>query len=175
MCSNRSKGKVFSIRGICLQLRLVRSHPVSREFSETLEESHSVYMKYLTVVHRDPPSQPTLRQFCRFLCDSPLNVSRSLVHRCLQIRCLRVESTECKALLDESYSLYRRYQITVHDDYDCGQETYTDFLISSPLNVHASLLPMNKGVNLRRNQRRLVVRTIRATDLFTSSIFWMER
>uniref|UniRef100_A0A914WND2 Arginyl-tRNA--protein transferase 1 n=1 Tax=Plectus sambesii TaxID=2011161 RepID=A0A914WND2_9BILA len=56
-----------------LEFRLVRSHPVSREFSRTLTESHATYAQYQTTVHGDPPSKPSLSQYRRFLCDSPLN------------------------------------------------------------------------------------------------------
>ena len=57
-----------------LEVRLVRSSPRSRLFEETVEESHQVYKKYQMVVHNDPESKVDMRQYTRFLVDSPLEV-----------------------------------------------------------------------------------------------------
>ncbi|RNA23215.1 arginyl-tRNA-- transferase 1-like isoform X2 [Brachionus plicatilis] len=55
-----------------LELRLVRSFPPSREFKESLDEEHKIYTKYQTKIHQDKPSECSMSQFKRFLCDSPL-------------------------------------------------------------------------------------------------------
>lgn len=55
-----------------LEIRLVRSFPPSNEFIKSLNEEHEVYTKYQTKIHKDKPSECSLSQFKRFLCDSPL-------------------------------------------------------------------------------------------------------
>ena len=57
------------------QIKLVRSSPKSEEFKKTFKESHSVYHKYQTTIHKDPPSKPNEGQFTRFLVDSPMEVN----------------------------------------------------------------------------------------------------
>ncbi|XP_052810981.1 arginyl-tRNA--protein transferase 1-like isoform X2 [Mya arenaria] len=58
-----------------LEIRLVRSHQQSKEFKQTLEESHSVYLKYQVSIHKDTPDKPSMKQYTRFLVDSPLQES----------------------------------------------------------------------------------------------------
>lgn len=58
-----------------LELRLVRSHPPSKEFSETLQESFEVYKKYQMAVHGDEEEEITMERYERFLVHSPLIVS----------------------------------------------------------------------------------------------------
>ncbi|KAL5010842.1 hypothetical protein ScPMuIL_013147 [Solemya velum] len=55
-----------------LEIKLVRSNPRSTEFDETFKASHSVYHKYQMQIHNDPPDKPKVKQFTRFLVDSPL-------------------------------------------------------------------------------------------------------
>ena len=55
-----------------LEIRLVRSFPPSNEFKMSLNEEHEVYTKYQTRIHKEKPSECSLPQFKRFLCDSPL-------------------------------------------------------------------------------------------------------
>ncbi|KAM8806335.1 arginyl-tRNA--protein transferase 1 [Eudromia elegans] len=55
-----------------LEVRVVRSSPPSSEFKATFQESYQVYKRYQMVIHKDPPDKPTINQFTRFLCDSPL-------------------------------------------------------------------------------------------------------
>ena len=55
-----------------LTIRLVRSHPPSPEFTETLKESYQVYRKYQMAIHKDPPSKCSMENYKRFLVDSPL-------------------------------------------------------------------------------------------------------
>ncbi|XP_075113634.1 arginyl-tRNA--protein transferase 1 isoform X4 [Leptodactylus fuscus] len=55
-----------------LEVKLVRSCPPSNQFKATFQESYQVYKRYQTTIHQDPPDKPTVSQFTRFLCDSPL-------------------------------------------------------------------------------------------------------
>lgn len=55
-----------------LEFRLVRSYPPSAEFTQTLNESHSVYKRYQMAIHHDDENECTLSQFKRFLCQSSL-------------------------------------------------------------------------------------------------------
>ncbi|XP_053926851.1 arginyl-tRNA--protein transferase 1 isoform X3 [Cuculus canorus] len=55
-----------------LEVRVVRSSPPSSQFKATFQESYQVYKRYQMVIHKDPPDKPTVHQFTRFLCDSPL-------------------------------------------------------------------------------------------------------
>ncbi|KAL4233849.1 Arginyl-tRNA--protein transferase 1 [Mactra antiquata] len=55
-----------------LEVRLVRSSPKSQLFEDTLKETHEVYHKYQVKIHGDAPDKPSMRQFTRFLIDSPL-------------------------------------------------------------------------------------------------------
>lgn len=55
-----------------LEVRLVRSSPRSQEFVDSLSESHSVYHRYQMCIHKDPEDKPSLKQYTRFLVDSPL-------------------------------------------------------------------------------------------------------
>uniref|UniRef100_A0A9L0K9C1 Arginyl-tRNA--protein transferase 1 n=1 Tax=Equus asinus TaxID=9793 RepID=A0A9L0K9C1_EQUAS len=55
-----------------LEVRVVRSSPPSSQFKATFQESYQVYKRYQMVIHKDPPDKPTVSQFTRFLCNSPL-------------------------------------------------------------------------------------------------------
>ncbi|XP_066285370.1 arginyl-tRNA--protein transferase 1-like isoform X2 [Branchiostoma lanceolatum] len=55
-----------------LEMRLVRSEPNSEEFSRTRMESFEVYKKYQIAIHKDEPDKCTMKQWTRFLVDSPL-------------------------------------------------------------------------------------------------------
>ncbi|XP_068113682.1 arginyl-tRNA--protein transferase 1 isoform X1 [Hyperolius riggenbachi] len=55
-----------------LVVRLVRSSPPSPQFKASFQESYQVYKRYQTIIHKDPPDKPSISQFTRFLCDSPL-------------------------------------------------------------------------------------------------------
>jgi len=55
-----------------LEVKLVESEPKSKMLIESLDESHSVYVKYQTTVHHDEPHEVNMAQFTRFLVDSPL-------------------------------------------------------------------------------------------------------
>ncbi|KAG8435623.1 hypothetical protein GDO86_013534 [Hymenochirus boettgeri] len=55
-----------------LEVRLVRSSPACSQFKASFQESYQVYKRYQTTIHQDPPDKPTISQFTRFLCNSPL-------------------------------------------------------------------------------------------------------
>jgi len=55
-----------------LEVRVVRSSPPSSQFKATFQESYQVYKRYQMIIHKDPPDKPTVSQFTRFLCSSPL-------------------------------------------------------------------------------------------------------
>lgn len=55
-----------------LEIRLVRSSPRSSEFNQHFDQCYSVYFKYQTITHNDPPSKPSPNQYTRFLVESPL-------------------------------------------------------------------------------------------------------
>ncbi|XP_037659898.1 arginyl-tRNA--protein transferase 1 isoform X4 [Choloepus didactylus] len=57
-----------------LEVRVVRSSPPSSQFKATFQESYQIYKRYQMVIHKDPPDKPTVSQFTRFLCSSPLEV-----------------------------------------------------------------------------------------------------
>ncbi|XP_073402698.1 arginyl-tRNA--protein transferase 1 isoform X1 [Dendrobates tinctorius] len=57
-----------------LEVKLVRSCPPSSLFKMTFQESYQVYKRYQMTIHQDPPDKPTVSQFTRFLCDSPLEL-----------------------------------------------------------------------------------------------------
>ncbi|XP_064320379.1 arginyl-tRNA--protein transferase 1 isoform X3 [Phalacrocorax carbo] len=60
-----------------LEVRVVRSSPPSSQFKATFQESYEVYKRYQMVIHKDPPDKPTINQFTRFLCDSPLEAENA--------------------------------------------------------------------------------------------------
>ena len=55
-----------------LTIKLVRSHPESKEFKDSYFDSYEIYKKYQMSVHKDPPDKCTIKGFKRFLVDSPL-------------------------------------------------------------------------------------------------------
>ncbi|XP_031244384.1 arginyl-tRNA--protein transferase 1 isoform X4 [Mastomys coucha] len=59
-----------------LEVRVVRSSPPSPQFKATFQESYQVYKRYQMIIHKDPPDKPTVSQFTRFLCNSPLEAER---------------------------------------------------------------------------------------------------
>lgn len=62
----RGQGKHF------LEVRLIRSSPVSPEFEATKDQAHNVYQRYQTMIHNDDLSDCDLTQFMEFLVKSPL-------------------------------------------------------------------------------------------------------
>nr|XP_045005450.1 arginyl-tRNA--protein transferase 1 isoform X4 [Jaculus jaculus] len=59
-----------------LEVRVVRSSPASPQFRATFQESYQLYKRYQMAIHKDPPDKPTVSQFTRFLCSSPLEPER---------------------------------------------------------------------------------------------------
>ncbi|KAH9507257.1 Arginyl-tRNA--protein transferase 1 [Bulinus truncatus] len=109
-----------------LELRLVRSNPPSESFLSTLEGSHSVYHKYQITVHKDLPSKPNMSQYQRFLCDSPLTIMLCRTDP---------ESHQIVITFQESFSLFRKYQMLIHKepDEECDMLGFRNFLVESPL------------------------------------------
>ncbi|XP_060588752.1 arginyl-tRNA--protein transferase 1-like [Ruditapes philippinarum] len=109
-----------------LEICLVRSSPKSQQFEDSLKETHKVYVRYQMAIHGDPEDKPNMRQFTRFLIDSPL-----------EIKLLRSypKCEEFKTSYDESYKVYKKYQMAIHKDKedDCSKSSYDDFLVHSPL------------------------------------------
>jgi len=56
-----------------LQVRMVRSQPKSEEFRRTKQVSFELYKKYQMVVHDDKEDEVTMKQWERFLVNSPLS------------------------------------------------------------------------------------------------------
>lgn len=56
------------------QVRLVRSHPKSDEFSSTCSESYKVYKKYQMCIHREGEDECGKGTYNDFLVASPLEV-----------------------------------------------------------------------------------------------------
>ena len=56
------------------EIRLVPANDANHAFSSTIDETLKVYQKYQQVIHNDTPDKCTMRQFKRFLCNSPLQL-----------------------------------------------------------------------------------------------------
>ncbi|EDW36025.1 GL17575 [Drosophila persimilis] len=85
-------------------------------------QEKTLYRKYQVVIPNDNPARLTLASMQRFLIKSPLKLS--LVH---------VYSEEFKRTLPESYALYRKYQIAIHNDLPKDRRAYQDHLQVSPM------------------------------------------
>ncbi|KMQ94602.1 arginyl-trna--protein transferase 1 [Lasius niger] len=107
-----------------LELRLVRTAPMSPEYLKTSKKSYEVYKKYQTTIHGDQAEKVTEQQYTRFLVKSPL-----------QMKLVRVMSDEFLSTFDESASLYKKYQMVIHNDppEECDQKSFFNFLVKSPL------------------------------------------
>ncbi|XP_011876560.1 PREDICTED: arginyl-tRNA--protein transferase 1 isoform X1 [Vollenhovia emeryi] len=55
-----------------LELRLVRTAPMSSEYVKTSKESYELYKKYQNTIHGQPTEKLTEQQYTRFLVKSPL-------------------------------------------------------------------------------------------------------
>ncbi|KAK3097690.1 hypothetical protein FSP39_012152 [Pinctada imbricata] len=122
------------------EIRLVRSSPRSQEFQESFKDAHKVYHSYQMQIHKDPPDKPSVKQYTRFLVDSPL-----------QIRLVRANprSDDFKKTFNESYKVFKAYQMSIHKEkeWDCGKSSYEEFLVEGPLQeLHKDGgLPMGYG------------------------------
>ena len=56
-----------------LTILLVKSSPKSEFFNATVAEEHLIYTAYQCNVHGDKPSECTMKQFSRFLVETPFN------------------------------------------------------------------------------------------------------
>ncbi|KYN00160.1 PREDICTED: arginyl-tRNA--protein transferase 1 isoform X3 [Cyphomyrmex costatus] len=107
-----------------LELRLVRTAPMSSEYRKTSKESYELYKKYQNTIHGVPPEKLTEQHYMRFLVKSPL-----------QMKLVRVMSDEFLNTLETSANLYKKYQMTIHGDTpeQCDQKAFYNFLVKSPL------------------------------------------
>ncbi|XP_029676857.1 arginyl-tRNA--protein transferase 1 isoform X3 [Formica exsecta] len=107
-----------------LELRLVRTAPMSPEYLKTSKKSYEVYKKYQMTIHGDQAEKITEQQYTRFLVKSPL-----------QMKLVRVMSDEFLSTFDASANLYKRYQMVIHNDTpeECNQKSFFNFLVKSPL------------------------------------------
>ncbi|XP_046752569.1 arginyl-tRNA--protein transferase 1 isoform X5 [Diprion similis] len=107
-----------------LELRLVRTSPMSSEYINTSEQSYELYKKYQMTIHKDRAEQVTQQQYTRFLVESPL-----------QIKLVSVSSEEFLDTFELSANLYKKYQMAVHKDSaeECDKQSFTEFLCKSPL------------------------------------------
>ncbi|XP_024889146.1 arginyl-tRNA--protein transferase 1 isoform X3 [Temnothorax curvispinosus] len=107
-----------------LELRLVRTAPISSEYLKTSKESYELYKKYQNTIHGVPAEKLTEQQYTRFLVKSPL-----------QMKLVRVMSDEFVNTLDTSASLYKKYQMAIHGDTpdQCDKKSFFSFLVRSPL------------------------------------------
>ncbi|EFN77973.1 arginyl-tRNA--protein transferase 1 isoform X1 [Harpegnathos saltator] len=107
-----------------LEMRLVRTAPMSSEYLKTSKKSFEVYKKYQTTIHGTPAEKVTEQQYTRFLVKSPL-----------QMRLVRVMSDEFLSTLGASASVYKKYQMAIHGDSpeECDRKSFVNFLVKSPL------------------------------------------
>ncbi|KAL2716097.1 arginyl-tRNA--protein transferase 1 isoform X1 [Vespula squamosa] len=107
-----------------LELKLVRTSPMSSGYLMTSKKSYEVYRKYQNTIHRIPTEKITEQQYTRFLVKSPL-----------QIKLVRVMTEEFFKSLDTSANLYKKYQMAIHGDEpkECNKKTFINFLVKSPL------------------------------------------
>jgi arginine-tRNA-protein transferase len=94
-----------------LELTLVRSWPASKEFHESLNEEHELYIKYQTMIHNDSLSECNMNQFKRFLCTSPL-LSRGYAGPLDKIDNKNLDQSICGDLGDLGYgSFHQQYRL----------------------------------------------------------------
>ncbi|XP_020290235.1 arginyl-tRNA--protein transferase 1 isoform X1 [Pseudomyrmex gracilis] len=107
-----------------LELKLVRTAPMSSEYQKTSKKSYEIYKKYQTTIHGVPAEKVTEQQYTRFLVKSPL-----------QMKLVRVMSDEFLSNFDVSANLYKKYQMAIHGDSpdECNQTSFYNFLVKSPL------------------------------------------
>ncbi|XP_036147593.1 arginyl-tRNA--protein transferase 1 isoform X3 [Monomorium pharaonis] len=107
-----------------LELRLVRTAPMSSEYLKTSKESYELYKKYQNMVHGVSFEKLTEQKYTRFLVKSPL-----------QTKLVRVMSDEFLTTLETSAKLYQKYQMAIHGDTpdQCNQSSFVNFLVRSPL------------------------------------------
>ncbi|EDX07883.1 Ate1 [Drosophila simulans] len=82
----------------------------------------ALYRKYQITVHNDNPARLTLASMQRFLVKSPL-----------KLRLIHVYDDEFRRTLPQSFALYKKYQISIHNDPPKNQDAYKDHLQATPL------------------------------------------
>ncbi|ALC41363.1 Ate1 [Drosophila busckii] len=86
------------------------------------DEVHALYRKYQILIHNDSPAGVTLAKMQRFLVKSPL-----------KLRLVHVDGEEFKRTLPQSYELYQKYQITIHNDPPKNRQAYMEHLQQTPM------------------------------------------
>ncbi|EDV98299.1 GH22745 [Drosophila grimshawi] len=102
-----------------LKIVLVAASDTQRTCTDAV---HALYRKYQLVIHNDNPARLTLASMKRFLVQSPL-----------KLRLVPVDGEEFRRTLPQSYELYRKYQIAIHNDPPKHQEAYQEHLQHSPM------------------------------------------
>ncbi|XP_012218425.2 arginyl-tRNA--protein transferase 1 isoform X1 [Linepithema humile] len=107
-----------------LEMKLVRTAPMSPEYQKISKKSYEVYKKYQTTIHGVPAEKVTEQQYTRFLVKSPL-----------QMKLVKVRSEEFLNTFDASANLYKKYQMAIHGDLpdQCDKKSFFNFLVKSPL------------------------------------------
>ncbi|KAL7738447.1 hypothetical protein ACLKA6_006755 [Drosophila palustris] len=102
-----------------LKIVLVAASDIQRSCTDAV---HALYRKYQIVIHNDNPARLTLASMQRFLVKSPLKLTLVPVH-----------GAEFERTLSQSYKLYEKYQIAIHNDPPKNQEAYKEHLKFSPM------------------------------------------
>ncbi|XP_076373979.1 arginyltransferase 1 isoform X3 [Tachypleus tridentatus] len=111
-----------------LEILLVQTSPPGVEFHRTFDESYSVYKKYQMTIHKTLPTKCPENQFLRFLVKNPF-----------EVRLVRSSplSSEFKQDFKITHGIFKKYQMVIHKEKesDCDQKSFSEFLITSPLQV----------------------------------------
>ncbi|KAI8038522.1 hypothetical protein M5D96_008422 [Drosophila gunungcola] len=102
-----------------LKIVLVASSDTQRTCADAVI---ALYRKYQITIHNDNPARLTLASMQRFLVKSPL-----------KLRLVHVHDEEFNRTLPESFALYKKYQISIHNDPPKNQNAYKDHLQLTPM------------------------------------------
>ncbi|XP_076375230.1 arginyltransferase 1 isoform X2 [Megalopta genalis] len=107
-----------------LELKLVRTSPMSSEYLKTAQQSFEVYKKYQTTIHEVPEQIVTEKQYVGFLVKSPL-----------QIKLVRIKSDEFLESFDATADLYKKYTMAIHGESEdtCDKKSFLYFFVQHPL------------------------------------------
>ncbi|XP_017761459.1 PREDICTED: arginyl-tRNA--protein transferase 1 [Eufriesea mexicana] len=107
-----------------LELKLVRTSPMSSGYINTSKQSYEVYKKYQTTINGVLAEKVTEERYTRFLVKSPL-----------QMKLVRTMSDEFIKTLKVSANLFKKYQMTIHgeSEEELDDESFSNFLVKSSL------------------------------------------
>ncbi|XP_050469410.1 arginyl-tRNA--protein transferase 1 isoform X3 [Bombus huntii] len=107
-----------------LELKLVRTSPMSSGYLNTSKQSYEVYKKYQTTIHGVLAEKVTEMQYMGFLVNSPL-----------QMKLVRTMSDEFIKTLKISANLFKKYQMTIHGETEkeSDDKSFFNFLVKSSL------------------------------------------